>query len=269
MLFPDLALARRLDLHEAWSSVEHARIQAQLFPQTGATSMPIREGAAVFCGKKSPLSQVYGLGLSGPVGPSDLNTIETFYRSRDHKVRISLCPFAETSLPALLSDSGYGVQHFMNTYVRQVSHPDYQPPAVSGLKITVATTAEARLWYEQLGGDLDWAEPDGIAFMTIRTTLKSGTRLFLARHNGQPVGAGALEIHDGVSALMAADTLPGFRHQGIHTALMQVRLAAAAEAGCDLAMVHASPGGQSEGNILRSGFQLAYTSVSLIRALQM
>jgi GNAT superfamily N-acetyltransferase len=70
-----------------------------------------------------------------------------------------------------------------------------------------------------------------------------------------------------VAALMAADTLPAFRHQGIHTALMQARLAKAVEAGCDLAMVHAAPGGQSEGNILRSGFQLAYTSVSLVKAL--
>ena len=50
-------------------------------------------------------------------------------------------------------------------------------------------------------------------------------------------------LRDGVVALMAADTLPDFRHQGIHTALMQVRLAAAAEAGCELAMVHGSPGG--------------------------
>lgn len=267
MFFPDIILARHLEFHEAWSSVEHARIQAQLFPQTGATSVPIHEGAAVFCGEKSPLSQVYGLGLSGPVRASDLDTIENFYRNRDRKVQVNLCPFADTSLPTLLSDRGYGVQYFMNTYVRQVSPLDDQAPTVSGLKITVATTAEARMWYEQLGAGGDWAEPDGITFMTIRTAIKSGTRLFLAWQDGQPVGGGALEVHDGVAALMAAYTLPDFRYQGIHTALMQVRLAAAAEAGCELAMVHGSPGGQSQGNILRSGFQLAYTSVALLRAL--
>ena len=124
MFFPDIILARHLEFHEAWSSVEHARIQAQLFPQTGATSVPIHEGAAVFCGEKSPLSQVYGLGLSGPVRASDLDTIENFYRNRDRKVQVNLCPFADTSLPALLSDRGYGVQYFMNTYVRQVSPLD-------------------------------------------------------------------------------------------------------------------------------------------------
>jgi GNAT superfamily N-acetyltransferase len=230
MLFPDITLAQQLEFHEVWSSVEHARIQAQLFPQTGAISMPIHGGAAVFCGEKSPLSQVYGLGLSGPVSASDLDTIETFYRNRNRKVQISLCPFADISLPALLSDRGYGVQNFMNTYVRQVSPLDDQVPTISGLKITIAKAAETRLWYEQLGAGGDWTEPDGITFMTIRTALKSGTRLFLAWHDGQPVGGGALEIHGGVAALMAADTLPAFRHQGIHTALMQARLAAAVEA---------------------------------------
>jgi hypothetical protein len=44
---------------------------------------------------------------------------------------------------------------------------------------------------------------------------------------------------------MAADTLPDFHHQGIQTALIQVRLAAATEAGCELAMVHDSPDGQA------------------------
>ena len=78
------------------------------------------------------------------------------------------------------------------------------------------------MWYEQQGAGGEWAEPDGITFMTIRTTLKSQTRLFLAWQDEQPVGGGALEIHEGVAALMAADTLPGFRNRGIHTALMQV-----------------------------------------------
>ena len=35
VLFPDFALARRLEFHEAWSSSEHARTQARLYPETG------------------------------------------------------------------------------------------------------------------------------------------------------------------------------------------------------------------------------------------
>ena len=80
---------------------------------------------------------------------------------------------------------------------------------------------------------------------------------------GQPVGSGALEVHDGVAALMAAETFTAYRHQGIHTLLLQARLAAAVEAGCDLALVHTRPGAASQRNVLRAGFQLVYTDVTL------
>ncbi len=99
--------------------------------------------------------------------------------------------------------------------------------------------------------------------MTIRCTLKPGTRLFVAWVNGEPVGAGALEVHEGVAALMAASTLPPFRNQGIHAALLHARLTAAREAGCDLAMVHTRPGAASQRNVLRTGFALMYTTMML------
>ena len=62
---------------------------------------------------------------------------------------------------------------------------------------------------------------------------------------------------------MAAETLTAYRHQGIHTLLLQARLAAAVEAGCDLALVHTRPGAASQRNVLRAGFQLVYTDVTL------
>ncbi len=261
MLFPDLALARRLELHEARSSVEHARIQAQLYPETGAVAQPIAEGYAVFCGQKSPLSQAYGLGLAGPVPAADLDAVETFYHDRGLRARVRVCPLADPSLLRLLGERGYTVQDFMNVYVRQVGTLDDEPPPVTGVSIQLAGPDETRLWFEQSGAGGDWTEPDGLAFMTIRCTLKPNTRLFLAWRDGQPVSGGALEIHNGVAALMAAETLPAFRHQGLHTALLHARLAAAVEAGCDLAMVHTRPNAASQGNILRAGFQLVYTSV--------
>lgn len=264
MFFPDLALARRLELHEAWSSAEHARTQAQLYPETRAISQPIAGGSLVFCGKKSPLSQVYGWGLSEPVLAADLDVIESFYRNRELRPRLRVCPLADPSLLQLLGECGYIVQDHMNVYARQLDRRDAEPPSVPGLHIQVASLEDARLWLEQNDAGGDWAEPDGLAFMLIRCTLKSDTRLFLAWLEGRPVSGGALEMHDGVAALMAAETLPAFRNRGIHTALLRARLAAAAEAGCDLAMVHARPAAMSQHNVLRAGFQLVYTVDTMV-----
>jgi GNAT superfamily N-acetyltransferase len=157
----------------------------------------------------------------------------------------------------------------MNVYTRQVDARQVddlggEPPSVSGLSIQTATPDEARLWFEHEGSGGDWTEPNGLAFMTIRCTLKTDTQLFVAWLNGQPVGGGALETHDGVAALMAAGTLPAYRNRGIHTALLHARLAAAAEGGCDLAMVHTRPGAVSQRNVLRAGFQLAYTVNTMV-----
>ena len=132
------------------------------------------------------------------------------------------------------------------------------------MRIRIATTDEAALWFKQAGAGGDWAEPDGLAFMQIRCALKSETALFLAWLMGRAVSGGALEVHNGVASLMAAQTLPAFRNQGIHTALLHARLMAAVKAGCDLAMVHTRPGAVSQRNVLRAGFQLAYTVDTMV-----
>jgi len=265
MLMPDLALTQRLEFHEAWSSRAHARVQARLYPETGATSLPFAGGHAVYCGR-SPFTQVYGAGLSGPVRAADLDAVEAFYRDRGSAVHLRLCPLADRSLIDLLGERPYRVQNFMNVYVQDLRRDAGSTHSVpAGFDIRVATRPESTAWFERLGAQGDWAEPDGVAFMDIRCTLKPGARLFLAWRDGAPIGGGALEVHDGMAALMAAETLPEFRRQGVQTALLRVRLAAAVEAGCDVAMVHTRPGVASQRNVLRAGFQVAYTVVAVAR----
>jgi GNAT superfamily N-acetyltransferase len=243
-------------------------MQAQLYPQTGAVVESIGGGFAVFCGMKSPLSRVYGWGFAPPVSGANLDAAETFYRDRELPVRVRVCPLADPALLRLLGERGFAVEDFMNVYARRIerrSEPLGEPRSrVPGLSIRVATEAEARDWFMRQGAGGDWAEPDGVAFMTIRCTRKEGTQLFLAWLDGEPAGAGALEVHEGVAGLMAAGTLPAFQNRGVHTALLHARLAAAAEAGCDLAVVHTRPGAASQRNVLRAGFPLMYTVATLV-----
>lgn len=264
MLFPDITLARRLEFHEAWSSSEHARVQAQLFPETGANTLVVGDGRAVYTGKKSPLNRVYGWGLTGPVTADDLERVEVFYQDRGLKPHIRVCPLADPSLVQLLGEHGYIVRDHMNVYARQVGGSDDVPEAVPSLRIETATPDAAKLWFDLDNAGGDWAEPDGISFMLVRTMRKDDTQLFLAWLDGQLAGGGGLEIHNGTAALMAAATLPKFRKQGVHTALLHVRLAAAAKAGCDLAMIHTRPGAESQRNVLRVGFQMVYNVMTMV-----
>ena len=71
-------------------------------------------------------------------------------------------------------------------------------------------------------------------------------------------------IHGGVAEFGGASTRPAFRRRGVQTALLHARMDAAREAGCDLALVVTAPGEESQRNVERAGFRLAYTKVVVV-----
>jgi GNAT superfamily N-acetyltransferase len=99
--------------------------------------------------------------------------------------------------------------------------------------------------------------------------LSPGVESYLARVDGKVAGGATLAIRDGVAGLFGASTLPAFRRRGVQRALLQARLARAAEAGCDLAVCLAQPGSTSQRNIVRRGFTVLYTRVKFERELEL
>jgi GNAT superfamily N-acetyltransferase len=94
-----------------------------------------------------------------------------------------------------------------------------------------------------------------------------GERLTLVRHagSGRPLGCASMSIRDGVATLGGMSTLPEARGQGVQTALIRHRLRVAAASGCDLATSVAAPGGISERNLLRHGFERVFTIEHWVR----
>lgn len=74
-----------------------------------------------------------------------------------------------------------------------------------------------------------------------------------------------MRIDDGVAALAGAATVPAHRRRGVQTALLAARLADAAAAGCDLAVITTEPGSKSQENAQNSGFTLLYTRAILTK----
>jgi GNAT superfamily N-acetyltransferase len=91
------------------------------------------------------------------------------------------------------------------------------------------------------------------------STACEDNRCFIAEIDGQPGAAGALWIHEGVALFGGAATIPEMRRRGLQGALLQERMRYAAEQGCDLAMMVAEAGSESQRNTERKGFQIAYT----------
>lgn len=90
---------------------------------------------------------------------------------------------------------------------------------------------------------------------------------FLVEVDGRAIAAGGLAMSDGVALLAGASTVPEARRRGAQRALLEARLRYAAEHGCDIAMMGASPGSESQRNAERQGFRIAYTRVKWRRML--
>ena len=117
MQFVDLKLAQRLEEVNALEGVAYARAHAKISPDTGATSIRIMGGHAVFAGANSPVTQAFGLGLNGSVIEAELDELEEFFRSRGAATNIELCPHADPGFLEMLMQRGYRTGIFESVIV--------------------------------------------------------------------------------------------------------------------------------------------------------
>ncbi|GAA4988345.1 hypothetical protein GCM10025734_13900 [Kitasatospora paranensis] len=88
---------------------------------------------------------------------------------------------------------------------------------------------------------------------------------YVALLDGVIVGGAGLRMAEGVAQFTGAATAPDHRRRGVQTALLSTRLADAAAAGCDIAVVTTQPGSTSQQNAQRRGFDLLYTRAVLLK----
>lgn len=94
-----------------------------------------------------------------------------------------------------------------------------------------------------------------------------GALAFVAQVGGIPVacGTGLVIPQHRVFALCGAGTLQAFRGRGLQTALFRARMQAAAESGCEYAVVVTQGGSASQRNAERLGFRVAYSKATVIK----
>ncbi len=68
-----------------------------------------------------------------------------------------------------------------------------------------------------------------------------------------------LEGAEGYACVQFAEAIPELRRRGLQAALLHERMRYAFDHGCDLAMMVAAAGSDSQRNAERQGFRIAYT----------
>ena len=78
--------------------------------------------------------------------------------------------------------------------------------------------------------------------------------------------AGLVIQEHGIVALFGAGTLSEYRRRGLQTALLETRMAVAAKAGCEFAVIVTQGGTTSQRNAERLGFPVAYSKATMLKS---
>lgn len=258
MIFADAPLARRIE------TVEAVIARGCTASQPGAACLEAAGGIALFLGAESPLTQAVGMGLSGPVTASELDSIETFFRSRGARVSIDLCPLADPGLLELLAGRGYRAGEFNNVLIKPLGASEIS--LVPRARRAVA--GEQDLWAHTAGhGFFEQAELTSEEMDVGRAIFSMPGALcyFAVTESGEAAGGAALAVNSGLATLFADSVIAQYRRRGLHRELIAARLNEAMALGCDLATASTQPGSASQRNFERAGFHVVYTKVMLVR----
>jgi GNAT superfamily N-acetyltransferase len=260
MPFSDLSLSRRLERAEGHACVEYAEARRRLYPDSGATWIECGGAYAVFDGVDSPLTQSFGLGIFEELSPSSLDVIERLFLDRAAPVLHEVSPLAGVAALDLPCRRNYRPIEISNVLYRSVEHPAAEDQG--RIRVRVISPEEAQLWTNISARGWAHEHPEMMDFLLQLGAISSARQqslCFLAEVDGQPGAAGVLCMHEKVALFGGSATIPELRRRGLQTALLHERMRYAFDHGCDLTMMAAVPGSDSQRNAERKGFRIAYT----------
>ena len=272
-LFCDTDLAARIERVEVQLitlSNEAARRRAG----TAGFVIPVAGGAASFAGAGSPYNKVAGLGFGGVPAASALGEIERAFAAFGAPVQVELAHLGDPAILAVLAARGYRLESFENVLGRALTGglERVLPP---GVEVRLNREEETETWLDVVAEGsvhpdtqgVPWHEefPREAIIAAEQDSAAAGDVRYAALRDGGIVGGATMRIADGVAQLTGAATVPAHRRRGVQTALLSARLADAAGAGCDVAVIITQPGSKSQQNAQRQGFDLLYTRAVLVR----
>jgi len=273
-LFCDTALAARIERAEARLIAGSSEAAGRRRADSSGFVIPVAGGVASFAEEGSPFNKVAGLGFDGVPSTTALDEIEEAFHALGAPVQVELAHLADPAIGALLTDRGYRLESFENVLGLALDYDSelVMPP---GVQVRPSGDDEFELWLDVVADaaahpdtqGVPWREefPREVYLRAERDAAAAGVTRYLALLEGTVAGGAGLRIDEGVAQFAGAGTAPAQRRRGVQTALLSTRLADAAAAGCDVAVITTQPGSRSQQNAQRRGFELLYTRAVLVK----
>ena len=262
-IFSDKSFSQKLERAEAVTNADFVEARARLFPASGAEWIDVGGVYAMFDGIASPLTQTYGLGIFDEITNVELDEIEEFFKRHAAPVFHEVSPLADASLIGLLNERCYQPIELTSVMYRMLgaedaldsqANPRISTRIVSGDEIDIFAETSVAGWSAEMPEFADF----GIELCKIGAVTK-GASPFIAEFDGKPIATGMLFVYEDVALFGGASTIFEGRRKGAQNALLEARLRFAAERGCAIPTMGASPGSQSQRNAEKNGFRVAYT----------
>jgi GNAT superfamily N-acetyltransferase len=271
-LFCDISLAERIERVEAQLVATASEAAHRRRADTTGFVVPIAGGVASFAESGSPFNKVAGLGFGGVPNVAALSEIEQAFAACGEPVQVELAHLVDPAIGALLTERGYRLASFENVLGLPLgADPERVTPP--GIEVRPIGDENLEAWLEVVADGVAAPDTQGLAsheafpravvMNAMRDLTAAGVTRYLALHEGVIVGGASFRMEQGVAQLTGAATAPAHRRRGIQTAMLSARLADAANAGCDVAVVTTQPGSKSQQNVQRRGFDLLYTRAIL------
>jgi ribosomal protein S18 acetylase RimI-like enzyme len=274
-LFCDTALAERIERVEAQLVAKGSEAAHHRAVDSAGFVIPVAGGVASFAEEGSPLNKVAGLGFGGVPSTAALDEVEQAFTARGAPVQVELAHLVDPTIGALLTDRGYRLTSFENVLGLALTgeHERVTPP---GVEVRPSGDDEFEPWLDVVADGFAHPDTQGapsheefpreIVARTMRDlTAAAGVMRYVALRDGVLAGGASFRVAEGVAQLTGAATAPAHRRRGVQTALLSARLADAAAAGCDIAVITTQPGSKSQQNAQRRGFDLLYTRAILVK----
>jgi ribosomal protein S18 acetylase RimI-like enzyme len=267
-LFCDVGLARRIEHAEARFVAACSDATRARRGGTDGFSRPLAGGIACFAEADSPFNKVAGLGFGAVPDAGSLDEVEAAFAELGAPVQVELSHLADSSLGAFFTERGYRLESYENVLGRRLGEP-----VAAAADVRLTRGDELERWLSEIADASAVADTEGLPSHedfpreTLVNALRdmAGVRRYLAERDGEFAGGASFRVTDGIAQLTGAATVPAHRRRGVQTALLRARLAAATEAGCDVAVVTTQPGSKSQQNVQRQGFDLLYARAILVK----
>jgi GNAT superfamily N-acetyltransferase len=235
-------------------------------PAVGARTAEVGETLCLRLDESIPITmfnRALGLGLDRPADEEQLDAVVRFLAGV--RSYVTVAPAARPpELRAWLNARGFVSDHGWTKFQRSTANP---PQARTELRVERDEQGDAFAEAAVRGFDVpavfrDWLRP---------LARRPGWHCFVAFDGEAPAGAGALYVAGTVGWIGIGATVPEQRGKGAQSALLAARIAAAADAACDVVVTETEEpvGGRPNGsyrNILRAGFEPRYVRANYVPA---